>query len=148
MGIDPDVDIILSAIQTKINNLQTQVDAMLINIGSLMSGGGPSSVKYDFMLGSIGTATYGNTTGGTFWDSTGTSKTAATASARFDYDPADGNESLGLIMEGAATNEVVDVRNMSAWNHTNIIHSLVTGIDGSANAASGLSASATNSTRR
>lgn len=94
-------------------------------------------------------STYTNSSGGTYWDKAGVLQTAAIDTKRFDHDPTMGNISLGLIYEGAATQECPNPRDLTqaAWVKTNITAAKdVTGVDGTANSASTLTATAANGT--
>jgi hypothetical protein len=102
----------------------------------------------DSVSGSSSLVTFTRATTATYFDSAGVLQTAAIDAARFDYNPL--TLALnGLLLEEARTNVVRWNRDMTnvAWTKTNITPLKdQTGIDGSANSASSLTATAGNGT--
>jgi hypothetical protein len=134
--------------------------------GSISQGGGPGIPNPQFWLplsdagsGAVnlnayraapGTAaTFLRATSATCWSSAGLLLTVATGVARSNYTELTGATYLGLLSEGSATNEVLwnrDLTNVAWTKVTTTAAKDQTGIDGSANAASSLTASAGNGT--
>jgi hypothetical protein len=77
--------------------------------------------------------TFSRSSSGTYFDNTGVLRTASANQARFDHDPVTG-ESLGLLIEAAGTNLVLDSVNMNGtgWGRGNgtITLSAITSPDG------------------
>jgi hypothetical protein len=92
--------------------------------------------------------THTRTTTGTYFDSSGVLQTAAINTARFDYNPLT-LAVRGLLLEETRTNVVLHNRDLTnaAWTKSNVSEAKdQTGIDGVANSASRITASAGNGT--
>jgi hypothetical protein len=115
----------------------------------LRAGGNASGIAFDFRAGALDPRiTFTRASAGWFFNSAGNLAQAATDAPRFDYDPAT-LQARGLLIEGASTNIALHSRDFTqtAWVKTNITAALnVTGIDGAANTASRLTATAGNGT--
>jgi hypothetical protein len=115
----------------------------------LRAGGNASGVAFDFRSGALDPRiTFTRASNAWYFNSAGNLTQAATDVPRFDYDPAT-LEARGLLIEGGMTNIALHSRDFTqaAWSKTNITAALnVTGIDGVANSASRLTATASNGT--
>jgi hypothetical protein len=115
----------------------------------LRAGGNAGGIAFDFRAGALDPRiTFTRASAGWFFNSAGNLAQAATDAPRFDYDPAT-LQARGLLIEGASTNIALHSRDFTqtAWVKTNITAALnVTGIDGVANSASRLTATAGNGT--
>lgn len=97
----------------------------------------------------LGTATFTRATSATCWGPTGLLLTVTTGVARSTYTELTGATYLGYLAEEARTNSCIQNRDFTnvAWTKTNITAAKdQTGIDGAANAASSLLATAGNGT--
>lgn len=118
----------------------------------LLSGwAGSAVITFDFTLGALGNATYTNENTETYWDSAGVLQQASANAGRFDHDPDDGDVALGLIVEGSEQNLCAAPRDLTnaAWVSGGggiTTAKDATGVDGSANAATTLTASGANGT--
>ena len=84
-----------------------------------------------------------------YFNSSGVLMQVSTDAPRFDYGSFGGTTLLGLLIEEARTNRVVQCRDLtqSAWTKTSMTTALdQTGIDGTANAASSATATTANAT--
>lgn len=102
----------------------------------------------DATLGLGPTLNFVRATPATFFNNSGFLKTAASGEARFDHDPLT-NRSLGLKIESARTNFALQNRDFTnaAWVKTTMTAAQdQLGLDGVANAASSLTATAGNAT--
>ncbi len=115
----------------------------------LRAGGNASGIAFDFRSGALDPRiTFTRASAGWFFNSAGNLTEAATDVPRFDYDPVT-LAARGLLIEGGMTNIALHSRDFTqaAWSKTNITAALnVTGIDGAANSASRLTATASNGT--
>ncbi len=115
----------------------------------LRAGGNAGGIAFDFRAGALDPRiTFTRASAAWYFDSAGNLTQAATDVPRFDYDPAT-LEARGLLIEGGMTNIALHSRDFTqaAWAKTNITAVLnVTGIDGAANSASRLTATAGNGT--
>jgi hypothetical protein len=115
----------------------------------LRAGGNAGGIAFDFRAGALDPRiTFTRASAGWYFNSAGNLTQAATDAPRFDYDPAT-LQARGLLIEGASTNIALHSRDFTqaAWVKTNITAALnVTGIDGAANSASRLTATAANGT--
>jgi hypothetical protein len=115
----------------------------------LRAGGNASGIAFDFRAGALDPRiTFTRASAAWYFNSAGNLTQAATNEPRFDYDPAT-LHARGLLIEGARTNIALHSRDFTqtAWVKTNITAALnVTGIDGVANSASRLTATASNGT--
>ncbi len=106
-------------------------------------------VDLDFMTGALDPrVTFTRASAAWYFNSAGNLTQAATNQPRFDYDPAT-LQARGLLIEGSSSNIALHSRDFTqaAWSKTNITAALnVTGIDGAANSASRLTATAGNGT--
>ncbi len=114
------------------------------------SDAGAGAVNLNAYRGAPGTvATFTRATSATTWSSAGLLLTAATGVARSVYTELTGATYLGYLTEEARTNEVLWCRDLTnaAWVKVTTTAALdQTGIDGTANAASSLTATAGNAT--
>ena len=115
----------------------------------LRAGGNVSGAVFDFMTGGLDPRiSIARASAAWYFNSVGNLTQAATDVPRFDYDHAT-LQARGLLTEGARTNIALHSRDFTqaAWVKTNITAALnVTGIDGAANTASQLTATAANGT--
>jgi hypothetical protein len=115
----------------------------------LRAGGNVSGAVFDFITGGLDPRiTFTRASAAWYFNSAGNLTQAATDVPRFDYDPVT-LAARGLLTEGARTNIALHSRDFTqaAWVKTNITAALnVTGIDGAANTASQLTATAGNGT--
>jgi hypothetical protein len=115
----------------------------------LRAGGNVSGAVFDFMTGGLDPRiTFTRASAAWYFNIAGNLTQAATDVPRFDYDHAT-LQARGLLTEGVRTNIALHSRDFtqSAWVKTNITAALnVTGIDGVANSASRLTATAANGT--
>lgn len=86
--------------------------------------------------------TYSRASAATYFDASGVLQTAAVDAPRWSYS---GGKIVGLICEPAAINYCLNSRNLAAWTLASASATLTaTGLDGSANSASRLSATSAN----
>ncbi len=115
----------------------------------LRAGGNAGGIAFDFLASGLDPRiTFTRASAGWYFNSAGNLTQAATDAPRFDYDPAT-LAARGLLTEGARTNIALHSRDFTqaTWVKTNITAALdVTGIDGAANTASRLTATAANGT--
>jgi hypothetical protein len=115
----------------------------------LRAGGNASGVAFNFISGALDPRiTFTRASAAWYFNSAGNLTQAATNEPRFDYDPTT-LQARGLLIEGAGTNIALHSRDFTQadWVKTNITAALnVTGIDGAANTASRLTATAGNGT--
>jgi hypothetical protein len=115
----------------------------------LRAGGNAGGIAFDFRAGALDPRiTFTRASAAWYFSSAGNLTQAATNEPRFDYDPAT-LEARGLLIEGGMTNIALHSRDFTqaAWVKTNITAALnVTGIDGTANSASRLTATTGNGT--
>lgn len=109
------------------------------------------SLSLDFILdpsSALSTLTFTRASAGTYFDSAGVLQTALTNVARIDFSQST-LAALGLLIEEARTNVVLWNRDLTnaAWTATDVtVAKTATGIDGVANSASTLTATAGNGT--
>jgi hypothetical protein len=123
-------------------------------LGSNCSGGGAlcspvpltPSVNYNFLSGSLPTGlTFTRATIGYYFSSSGFLTSASVNTPRFDYGYPGSSTLVGLLLEPASTNYVLNDRDLTQtnWTLTNATASkTATGIDGVANSATTLTATA------
>jgi hypothetical protein len=110
------------------------------------------SLNLDFVNypgASIAPLTFTRASAGTYFNSSGVLQTSATDVARFDNTEITGTSPLGLLIEEARTNVVLWNRDLTnaAWTASSVtVAKTATGIDGVANSASTLTATAGNGT--
>jgi hypothetical protein len=115
----------------------------------LRAGGSAGGIAFDFRSGALDPRiSFTRASAAWYFDSAGNLVQASTNEPRFDYNPAT-LQARGLLIEGGSSNIALYSRDFTqaAWSKTNITAALnVTGIDGAANSASRLTATAGNGT--